>query len=800
MTFPFENNNKNIVKKLSSKSFKANRGRNIPALLTIIIAVILMSVSVLIPVGVKKENARAVRGRFQADIISINEDEISKLKKVVGDENAGISSIISTVKAKSYNIPLSYNDSNTIRLDKSSLIGKMPENKNEIIFSSNAKKGLNINIGDIKEFDLGLGKEEYKITGFIDVEEYGGEDRKSYSATVSKEFLEEYEKYNNVVINRNAYFRVPKTDDLRGELIKGRLDEIIEELNISKDRLFTSSMYFNAIERTAKSEILAATLIGIIVLLASGLVIYSIFYISVVNGVREYGRFRVLGASKKQIRSIVRRQGVKLSLIGSLIGIIISGIISYFAVPKGWSFINFLVTGLILIIISLIMVLISLNKPAKIAASTSPIEAIRYSSSSEKVNKNIKGKHKKSNPFNLSILNFKRNKKRIVLTLVSLSFAGIIFMTVGTVYKSISMEKMVRTRDIYQKGDFFIDIDSGGYNSNEQFSTAKIQQDNPLNEKFISRLKSIDGYRDMYIEKGTSINYHLSDNVISSSSISAFDEYENEKIQDILIEGERDYNKIYEDNGVIVCGASTFKEIRKWVPKIGEKITFEFWIEGEIVKKEFTVMGITNKMPKKGWFLIPEKTLKEIVPGNLNYRIEMDVHNEKFDMAETEVRDLVFKNNNLEVETIKEKLSDQEYQANIFLGIGLVICIIVGLFALINLVNTIVTSILSRKEELAILEAVGMTRGQVSKMIYYEGLSYVLFTSISVLTLGTAVGGLSTFLINKFVENPFLDYKFPVEISTIFILVLFIFQIIISVFSIYIYRKEPLADRIKQNV
>ena len=47
-----------------------------------------------------------------------------------------------------------------------------------------------------------------------------------------------------------------------------------------------------------------------------------------------------------------------------------------------------------------------------------------------------------------------------------------------------------------------------------------------------------------------------------------------------------------------------------------------------------------------------------------------------------------------------------------------------------NFANTMVTSIIVRSRELAMLEAVGMTGGQQRKMLMKEGLTYFIWTTI----------------------------------------------------------------------
>ena len=54
-----------------------------------------------------------------------------------------------------------------------------------------------------------------------------------------------------------------------------------------------------------------------------------------------------------------------------------------------------------------------------------------------------------------------------------------------------------------------------------------------------------------------------------------------------------------------------------------------------------------------------------------------------------------------------------------FLLVGGILCAIIGLVGLLNFFNAMMTSILSRRREFAVLQAVGMTNRQLKIMLIY---------------------------------------------------------------------------------
>ena len=62
-------------------------------------------------------------------------------------------------------------------------------------------------------------------------------------------------------------------------------------------------------------------------------VIYSIYYVGVITDVREIGRLKALGASKKQIRRMLLREGAAECAVSVPIGLVLGYLIPYIAFP-----------------------------------------------------------------------------------------------------------------------------------------------------------------------------------------------------------------------------------------------------------------------------------------------------------------------------------------------------------------------------------------------------------------------------------------------------------------------------------
>lgn len=84
-----------------------------------------------------------------------------------------------------------------------------------------------------------------------------------------------------------------------------------------------------------------------------------------------------------------------------------------------------------------------------------------------------------------------------------------------------------------------------------------------------------------------------------------------------------------------------------------------------------------------------------------------------------------------------------------FLLLGGLLCGIIGLVGILNFLNAVMTSILSRKREFAVLKAVGMTDRQQKHMLIFEGLFYALGASFAALVFSMLINPLLGNLMEK---------------------------------------------------
>ena len=104
----------------------------------------------------------------------------------------------------------------------------------------------------------------------------------------------------------------------------------------------------------------------------------------------------------------------------------------------------------------------------------------------------------------------------------------------------------------------------------------------------------------------------------------------------------------------------------------------------------------------KGYFIfVPQDLLNEIKVKTENFNIKLLFHADIENIAQAEERiyDLCGDNQNLAVQSINEVASYMEQSLKIMMRAVYGVVIFIGIFALVNLVNTLMTNFISRQQE-----------------------------------------------------------------------------------------------------
>ena len=189
-----------------------------------------------------------------------------------------------------------------------------------------------------------------------------------------------------------------------------------------------------------------------VIMLSGYLIIYNIFYISVSNEIRYYGLLKTIGTTNRQLRRIVRRQALLLSLIGIPAGLLLGYLCSMWIVPimmRVSAFRDAFVVSTNPVVFvgsavfTLLTVWVSCIRPCRFVSRISPVEAVRYTEQTNSGKKKSR-KSKKVHPLSMAYANIRRTPKKTAAVILSLSLSLILLNGTVTIVSGFDMDKYIK--------------------------------------------------------------------------------------------------------------------------------------------------------------------------------------------------------------------------------------------------------------------------------------------------------------------------------------------------------------------
>ncbi|SHO49096.1 ABC transporter permease [Anaerocolumna xylanovorans] len=777
-----EHNNK-VISRIAIRNIKSDKMQSFFSFVTFMVAITLIMAFILTILGVQKETEKDAKMQHQAVFDHIDQNTIniieqdSQIKKVI---------ILGTLPKVKYNDRFIIQTTYFSNFFYKKLEGKIPHSINEIMVTKESLKYLpeGTSLGKQLSLNLGNGISKYKITAIatLDVEPPN-----TISIYCTKELLDDFN--NGEYKDYSVYLFLKNSQNMEYSQIKDNIYRIAAENNIPDKNIMFSSKYKNLSEKYSSKEIVQMAMVMAVILFAAYLVVYSIFYISVNKKIVEYGQLRAIGMVKKQIYRMVALEGLFIAIPGMIAGVICGAIIGYIIRPRGWYYLNFIIAAITALIFGLITLKISIYSPAKAASLISPIEAIGFNRTSTE---NIK-RHKKSikyTAFRFAELNLKRNKKKSILTILSLTFCGIIFICCASLQSSISAESMVTTTD-FQYGDYKVcfegnwdiykELDSEAQN----YGKGALQSvNNALTMDLKKKILSINGVKEIKEWFGTTSIFRFENKDISDqTTIWGYSRQDEKKLEIAKVDGTVSYSELIKNNGIIVnTSENLFKDVYGYEPKVGDKVSISFWqSNGTVLTKDFTVMGITGSADGfQHMIRMPVEILQKSADYNLALDWEIITETKYNEEIETNILELLSKYPELTFEKKADYVKNyNNLYGALFFTLYVLVMVLAG-FGIISLINLTLTNHTLRKKETSILLSIGMTRRQLQKTRIIENEILVLISLVVATIIGSPI---SYFVVNSFKGTGAVrQYHFPLGVYLIFYGVIIMIQFILSLY------------------
>lgn len=574
---------------------------------------------------------------------------------------------------------------------------------------------------------------------------------------------------------------------------------IKEELSIKEGRMSLNERLLAAMGQSSHNTAVGLYITGMIlffiVLVAGIVMIYNTFNISVMERVRHFELLRCIGASREQIKRLVRREGLRLTLKAVPVGIL-AGMLLALACAAVLKFYNKNLFGSIPlfsfsllgigtgIAVGFLTVFAATLLPARKASLISPVNAVT-GSNNVNAGRSKKGGFLTRNfriEFALGLGNAFAKKKTLVLMSCSIAISIIMFLGfnvfVDFMHSSLKTTKPY-TPDISLVSEEGIDRDLlrdlSGIDGIDRIYGRMFGY---VNASFdFSRLTDSykAGFKDIKIkEDGTFIPPE-------TSWLISYDTNQLKWAKEYLIEGELSEQALNEQNGIIAVETTTRKNVtaRTTSLKPGDRVRIET-PEGE---KVLTVLAVLRDLPftdskqNLTTFITTEKIFTGLTGESAFKIIEIQLKNTGNERAVDEIRNLAGKAVSFRDQRQKNAELDQVFLTMAVFMYGFVL--VIALISILNIINTMNTSVAARIRYFGVMRAVGMTGGQLDKMVLAEASAYGLTGCIAGCILGIL---LQRLLIFKVLTGIRILWSFPL-LQILLILVLVMLFTVISVIS-----------------
>lgn len=849
---------KQAIKRIVKRRFLENRMRNAVLILSIVLVTTLMTVmfgsGLSIFSNLELANLR-IRGTTANLLLPhLQEGELESLAALPEIEQPGWQHYVAAVMpgegpSSNYSIAMTaYSETEWekhILPTLSDVKGTYPVQENEVMLSEWMLERLGIDVPEIgMEIPIAFvtlkgQKEEcsFVLSGyFMDYICYSPQHKPASANTIAANLYYSQQgstqrAMGNVVVSETFAQKYGILEGLYGTaLINSQLDasqalDLVTEATGNKDVIVMGLSKSLAQSLTIAMVPMLSVLL---IMIAGYLLVYNVVYISVLQEMHLYGQLKTLGATCRQLRQIVKRQTHLVALLGIPVGLLLGTVLAEIAVPTllasltknngfGTAFdTDIVISPLIYLFAALfayLTVMLSNRKPARMAAQVSPVEAMKYVEQPDR--KKARRGSKGGKLYRMAWRNVFRSRKKAVVTFASLFFGFLIFLVVGSctygadyevkyyheqpdsfTLTNLTFQTPGGTKDLLNEN---IIEEIGRWDSVEEMDFDYVQS---------TRIVSPDTFLEPYVERQASYMELTPQQVreaFSGRCVGLSLEKLGEFSYNSTLEEAEIQRHLKEGTGVFLgdLAKADYRELS------GKTITLTDSLDGEI---SYTILGIavSGGGGYRTYWSYYGNVLDNAVPlytteagvGRLGSKTVVQTLRFQTDGSrDQEIQDRLEKlfahTAAVQIRSQMDTKAGAEEIMDLIRLIGNLFAVFLILMGLINFVNVIFTNIYTRRKELATLESIGMTQGQIKVVLVLESFCYSAVTILLLSTLGVGI----SYYAAQLCKEAFLYFlKFGIPILNLGIV--FIIMLVISgMVPVLIYRnivKESVVERLRK--
>ena len=621
--------------------------------------------------------------------------------------------------------------------------------------------------------------------------------------------------------------------------IEDTMDRILADTGLSDLEYSVNLAYSPEMGAMAAQESLPLYLGMVLVFLAGYLIIYNIFQISVTADVQFYGKLKTLGTTTRQLRKLIYGQANRLCVIGIPLGLLLGWLLGRVLVPvflgslEGTAVVS--ASPVIFLGSALFAwgtVLVSCLRPARLAGKISPIEALRMSDADSSGRKKAKRRRGSASLASMAWANLWRNRKRTITVICSLTLGLVLLSSFYAKNAAFDMDKYLEDLTI---SDFELsDVTS------EDYFNGYDPQGTTLGAELVRELESMEGveatghqYSHQFVwqfddQMAENLQGFYTEEMLADwatydpSGVDAFRQaVETRQMNAVvfgldgipldtvtqdryLLQGSFDPEAFADGDYVLAIGPAigadeTYPVLP--VPSVGSSVL----LEGRaytVMAVVYPVISIDDGAAETGapaameqHFILPADTFRRNWPDNTLRKLFVNVDDEHVGAVQAWLDNYAATVDSSLPVTSRQTTAEQyasETRASAVMGNA--ISIVIALVGVLNFINSMVTAIVSRKREFAVIQSIGMTKRQLNRMLVNEGLFYAGLTlAASYLLSSVAVG----VVVRALVEGGFTTFRFTLLPLILCTPVLLIFAVLIPHLCFRNLERYSIVERLR---
>lgn len=858
----------NIANKLTYRHLKENKGRTVVTTLGICVSVAMITavfVAMASFLNLFGEIGKISSGNWDAYYYHLSQSQIEQVEKDSRISKVGLKY---GSENKSFQIknPTSYKRGTAEMIigDKSyfemvltgNFDGKVPANENEVAVEKDFldKNGMkDAKVGD--KIVLTQGQRQLDDGSYVTGSNFN-KDEKFVPSGDEKEYTITAILHTNPATKYSSVWRGISKDEIKS-------DDICAYITLAKQ----NSSAYSTIEDIqndykidvyqANEDVLASYLSGrqgdflvtmlpivlvvlILIVIASVMLIYNAFGMSLSERVRYLGMLASVGATKSQKRKSVYFECAILGAIGIPVGIL-AGILGIGITLKlvGHKIIS---TGMIagvndsnmqmktvvpawaiigIILVSIFTIFISAFIPARKASKITPIDAIRQRQEFKVKPKKLKAPKYIKKIFGyegeLAYKNLKRNGKKSRLITVSIALSIVLFISCnyfcGMFIQASGYEKnipyQISTTITYgQKKELYDALDKMQGVNKYYIDTTDMSISLGKSSPFIknNEIKDMANYTSDYSklfggEKYVSTVIHYVDdsefNTLCENNGIDYNAFYGDSLKCVLLNNlthKQDTTKVFNDSIIgkhIIQNPDYASDDRNPLDiEVGGLVKFD----KNSLPCNLVAPGVVGIiMPYSQYINVVNKGVKAN-DISMNVCVETDEHKEVAENLTTLLNENDFGSN-----YVSDNVDALETMNTVIFIIQVFVYGFITLISLItiaNIINTISANIALRRKEFAMLKSVGTTPKGFSKMVSLESVFYALKAVI----FGVPISVLISVVLNKMLGESSIPYHFDIKLYLSVIIVVFVLILITMIYSVRKLKSDNIIEALKEDI